>query len=192
MGEARPGNLVVSGDETDFWVWIDPANRLVRQELTDKGCFVSPGGIYGGDAALPFVPNPNFSGDISPFTIGLTHQYATEYNLEVSRLHFFPRYPSRLNAIFLLQSEADAKAYGQRHQEHVKGRVLKRVRSCDDYTYSAHDSAWVDLLRENLGSNRDDIRRAAQAYWAGKRWSQEPVIMEVLFMGRIEFYDRSL
>jgi len=196
-------NLCVSDSPRDFWVWVNPRNWLVRHQVSLIGSFVSAGSLGRGDTNLPFIPNPNFKGDISPFSIGLTHHYAADYNFEVNRAHYFPHYPSRLNAIFLLRSEAEAMDYKSRHMSHVGDRVLKQVRSIGMYTYSTHDSSWVDFLRLNHSCDDQTIHDVTQAYWRGinvetvrpmtlgKVWTESPLI-EVLYLGHIEFYERSL
>ena len=198
-----PPNLYVGDEPRDFWVWVNPSNRLVRHQVTLIGCFISAGFVERGESNLPFIPNPKFKGDISPFTIGVTHQYSAEYNLEINREHYFSVYPSRLNAIYLLQTEGDAIAYQARHMDHVRGRVLKKAKTHGNYAYSTHDSSWVDFLRLAHSCDDQTIHEVAQAYWRGisveecqlqsmgKPWTQPP-ITEVLFLGRIDFYDKEL
>lgn len=198
-----PQNLHLDEAPTDFWVWINPSSFLVRHQISVAGCFFSAGSVGRGPSNLPFVPNPAFKGDISPFSIGVTHHYTAEYNFEINREHYFPDYPSRLNAIYLLRSENEAMAYKERHMGHVGGRVLKKVHSVGAYAYSEHDSSWVDFLRLNHSCDDQTIYDATQAYWRGvnvsdcslrsmgKAWT-ESLITEVLYLGRIDFYDRAL
>ncbi len=86
---------------------------------------------------------------------------------------------------------------------HVGNRLLRQARSVGPYAYSTHDSSWVDFLRLNHSCDDETIHQVAQAYWRGvnvedcelksfgKPWAQSPII-EVLYLGRIDFYDRSL
>ena len=199
---AMPPNLHVGSSPRDFWVWVNPCNWLVKHQVKVVGCFISAGSVGRGDSNLPFIPNPKFTGDISPFSVGVTHHYAAEYNFEVNREHYFPEYPSRLNAIYLLRSEAEALEYGERHISHVGGRLLKRVQSVGNYAYSTHDSSWVDFLRLNHSCDDQTIQSVTQAYWRGENvanhqllsmgapWTESPII-EALFLGRIDFYDRT-
>lgn len=196
-------NLFVGNDPVDFWVWVNPDNWHVRHQISLVGCFFSAGTIEREKSNLPFLPNPEFTGDVSPFSIGVTHQYTAEYNFEVNREHYFPDYPSRLNAIFLLSSEAEAEAYRKRHMGHVGNRILKRAHSVGPFVYSTHDSSWVDFVRLSHSCDDETIHQVTQAYWRGvsvedcelkslgKPWTQTP-ITEVLYLGRISFYDRSL
>lgn len=200
---AVPKNLVLGDAPRDFWVWVNPKNWHVRHQISVTGCFVSAGSVGRGTTNLPFLPNPAFAGDISPFTVGVMHDYTAEYNLEINREHYFAAYPSRLNAIFLLDSEEEARKYQERHSDHVHGRALAKVRTNGAYCYSVHDSAWVDFLRLRHGMDDETIHHTTQAYWEGinvdqcqllsmgKPWTQAP-IRETLYMGRVDFYDRSI
>jgi hypothetical protein len=198
-----PSNLYLSDTQKNFWVWVDPSNWRVNHQVSLTGSFISAGSIKRGENNLPFIPNPKFQGDISPFSIGITHQYIVEYNFEINREHHFPWYPSRLNAIYLLESEDEAMAYKDRHMAHVDGRVLKKIYTVGQYIYSTHDSSWVDFLRLPHYCGDQTIYNVTQSYWRGvnvadchchsmgKSWTQSPII-EVLYLGRIDFYDRSL
>jgi hypothetical protein len=200
---ATPPNLYLDESQKDFWVWVNPTNWLVRHQISLVGSFTSAGSVGRGESNLPFIPNPNFKGDVSPFSIGVTHHYTAEYNFEINREHYFPEYPSRLNAIYFLQSEAEARMYQARHMAHVDGRVLKKVRTVGQYAYSTHDSSWVDFLRLNHSCDDQTIHDVTQAYWRGANvtdhslrsmgapWTESPII-EALFLGRVDFYDRTL
>lgn len=198
-----PPNLYLGESQQDFWVWVNPSSWLVRHQISLVGCFTSAGSVGRGESNLPFIPNPKFTGDISPFSIGVTHHYSAEYNFEINRENYFSDYPSRLNAIYLLRSEAEAMKYQERHMGHVGGRVLKKVHTVGQYAYSMHDSSWVDFLRLNYGCDDQTIHDVTQAYWRGVNvaccqlsslgapWTESPII-EVLYLGRINFYDRTL
>lgn len=127
-----------------------------------------------------------------------------EYNLEMGRTFYkFTDYPSRLNAIYLFDQEEEAHKYKERHMTHVGDRILKKARSVTPCVYSKHDSSWVDFVRLPHSTDPETTSFISKAYWSGatvegcrlesmgKRWSQPPII-EVLFLGRIEFYDRNL
>ncbi len=198
-------NIFSGTDSVDFWVWVNPQNWLVHHQVTLIGGF-SSGGLMPTQrkSNLMFIPNPDFQGDITPFQHGIMHQYMAEYHLEIGREFYkFTNYPSRLNAIYLFDTEEEAHKYKARHMNHVDGRVLKKVKSVTPYVYSKHDSSWVDFLRLTHSVDAETISFVSQAYWGGinvencqltsfgKPWSQDPII-EVLFIGRIEFYDRTL
>jgi len=198
-------NLFNSTEPKDFWVWVNPSNWLVRHQISIVGGFTSGGLIPNGQKSnLMFIPNPDFTGDITPFQHGVMREYMAEYNLEMGREHYgFADYPSRLNAIYLFDEEQEALKYKERHMTHVGDRILKKVRSVTPCVYSKHDSSWVDFLRLPHSTDPATISFISKAYWTGvsvetcqlesmgQPWSQSPII-EVLFLGRIEFYDRTL
>jgi hypothetical protein len=198
-------NLYINQDRVDFWVWINPDNWLVRHHITVTGGFTSAGIVdhSPGKSNLMFILNPNFRGETSAFHAGVTREYAAEYNLEICRESFFPQYPSRLNAVYLFKSEEDAEQYGVQHKVHVAGRILKKCHSILTCSYSIHDLSWVDFLRLGGPIDHEMVKMIGSAYWSGKKvedfqlkcmgeaWTQRP-IFEVVFLGRVEFYDRKL
>ena len=153
--------------------------------------------------SLMFLPNPEFMTFISPFQSSLLQNYIAEFNLELSRQHSFGTYPGRLQAIFLLNSADEAKKYADRHPDHVGNRLLKRCTTVGAYHYSIHDSAWVNFLRIGHSMDPATLNFVGRGYWSGERvadhelmsmgqkWSDEP-ILEVLFLGRVDFSDKSL
>ena len=86
---------------------------------------------------------------------------------------------------------------------HVGNRILKKGRSVIPCLYSKHDSSWVDFLRLIHSVDQQSIDNASKAYWSGvkvedrelesmgEKWTQSPAI-EVLFLGRVEFYNKNL
>ncbi len=196
-------NLYRADLSKDFYVWINPNNFLVRHQIEVVGSFFSGGNLEPRETNLMFIPNPKFKGDLTPFQFNVMQKYVTEYNLELCREAYFKDYPSRLNAIFLFHSEEEAQKYKQRHFEHVKDRILKKAKTVGSYLYSQHDSSWVDFLRLGHCIALGDTNNCCQAYWngvnveqcellsVGKPWTESPII-ETLFLGRIEFYDRNL
>lgn len=195
-------NLVADTRPRVFWVWVDPEDFLVRHNITFAGSFTSTP-IEPGAPAMMFLPNPAFKTFLGPFQNNLLRAYVAEYNLESTRVASFPHYPCRLQAIFLLGSEAEALSYSASHPEHVRGRVLKRARSAGPYTYSTHDSSWVDFLRLHGSKDAATLQAATEAYWSGRSvrdaalesmgqpWTRDRVD-EVLFLGRVDFEDRRL
>lgn len=197
-------NLFRSEDSVDFWLWINPGDGLVRHQIAETGGFTSGGLIETQKSNLMFIPNPDARYELTPFQWGVMREYMAEYNLELGRLRAFNQYPSRLNSIYLFTSEAEAHKYKERHMSHVGARLLKRAHSAAvPCTYSIHDCGWVDFLRLLHSVDQESVNSICQAYWSGipvqdrqltswgKPWTQEP-ILEVLFLGRIEFYFKSV
>ncbi len=193
-------NLKVADDQREFWVWVDPSDWLARHNMTFTGAFVSSPSPLGSPT-LMFLPNPAFKTFIAPFQNNLIRNYIAEYNLELARAASFPTYPCRLECVFLVESEEDAERYAGQHPKHVAGRVLKRVRTNGDYKYSVHDASWVDFMRSGHSMDKDTLDAIGRAYWSGQRvedcelqsmgkpWMR-PYCPEVLFSGRVDFYDR--
>jgi hypothetical protein len=123
--------------------------------------------------------------------------------LEISRRSHFAQYPCRLQAIFLLDSADQAQKYATRHPDHVANRLLKRCTIVGPYVYSTHDSAWVNFLPIGHSIDQETLDLVGRAYWSGERvvdhrltsmgqeWTDGP-IFEVLFLGRVDFLDKSL
>jgi hypothetical protein len=118
-------NLSSSDQRRDFFVFVDPNDWLTRHQLALIGSFSSS----PADASAPklmLLRNPEFQTFISPFQNNLVRNYMAEYNLELCREQDFAHYPCRLQAIFLFDTEEDARKYLARHHNHVGGRLLKR------------------------------------------------------------------
>lgn len=197
-------NNLYKGEELkDFYIWINPKNWLVRHQIETVGGFFSGRSLTERKTNLMFIPNPEFKGDITLFQLNLMQKYIVEYQFEICREAFFKEYPSRLNAIFLFHSEEEAQKYKERNINHVQGRILKKVKSIGSYIYSKHDSSWVDFMRLAITMDKQSINDSCKTYWSGinvkscellskgEPWTEDPII-ETLFLGRIDFYDKNL
>ena len=197
-------NLVANDTPRDFFVWVHPEDKIARHNIREVGSFQSVDRIIAARStdALPFIHNPEFKGAVAPFTRNRLHDYVVEYNLEMARSYWFPDYPSRLQAVFLFPSEEEATAYSERHRWHVGERILKAARSKGPYVLSTHDLSWIDYLRGSILA--DSLGRdCCRSYWSGESaydyqlfsmgdpWPQHEPIQEVLFLGTVEFTDRS-
>lgn len=189
-------NLNASGEEKTFYVWVNPKDLYARYN-TRLGSFVS---VSNKEDNLMFLPNPKFSGYISPFQENLLKSYQAEYLLEIRRKEQYKKYPSRLVATFLFATEEDALKYGENHSSHVASRELRKARTVGEYTYSTHDLGWIDLLTSPFAEDEPVREMMVENYWQGKtvedfklnlnQWPVKVVsdsILEVLFIGRIEF-----
>lgn len=202
-------NLVKSDQPRDFYVWINPNDFLVRWNIEVTGTFssvleesnrvkVNP----DTSDNLMFLPNPQFNNFISPFQSNLVRAYSAEYNFEMARRTHFPGYPSRLDAVFLLETEDEALKYRQGNIAHVGDRELRKVGTVGEYCYSIHDSSWVEFCRQPHSMDAETINSVSRAYWSGekvrdsplmsmgKTWTRNPII-EVLYLGMVRFYDRT-
>ena len=195
-------NIFAGNQERDFFVYVDPGDRFIKHQVGLVGTFTSAFSA-APHQALMFLPNPKFKSPITPFQNNLLRNYVAEYNLEVDRMRWFSQYPSRLHAMFLFDSDAEAKNYRARHPEHVEKRILKRVKTVGDYIYSLHDSSWINFLRLQHSVDEASINNISKSYWSGvrveqrelmsfgERWTQNAII-DVLFLGRVDFFDKAL
>lgn len=189
-------NLHESGEEKTFYVWVNP-NDIYARYNTRLGSFVS---VSNKEDNLMFLPNPKFSGYISPFQENLLKRYQAEYLLEMTRKKDYKNYPSRLIATFLFASEEDAVKYAKNHSLHVASRELRKGRTIGQYIYSTHDLGWIDLITSPFAEEEPVRNEIVERYWKGVtvsdfklNLSEWPIgvvaesICEVLFIGRIEF-----
>jgi hypothetical protein len=197
-------NLFKDSKSREFYVWIDPNNFMVQHNIkfTDSLFSMPINSLSNNpEGNLTFIPNPDYDGGfISPFQNNITCNIRSEYNLEINRL---VNYPSRLNAVFLLDSKEEANLYKERHFNHVGNRILKKCVTEGEYIFSTHDSSWVDFLRLPHAIEPDSITLICEGYWFGtsasdcplksfgEPWSQER-ITEILFCGILKFPNKNL
>ncbi len=191
-------NLFMGVKERDFYVLVDP-DSVVAVHNMKNGCYFSVHPQSGSDN-LMFITNPKCKSFVSPFQSNLIRKYLAEYNFEIGRRQYFPDYPSRLEAVFLFETEQEAHKYISRYKEQVSNRILKKVRTNGQYCYSLHDSSWVDFFRLEGWKDDDTMDAVCKAYWSGQKvesqrlesmgkvWSEEAII-EVLYNGRVDFYE---
>jgi hypothetical protein len=191
---------------TDFFVWVNPNDFMVRHNAGLVGSF-SGGPLdqsSDGPESLLFIQNPNpRPSALSPFHLGVVSYYLVEHWLEQYRWANCRVLPSRLHALFLLPTRIEAERYASIHPEHVRERVLKRVRSVGGWKTSKHDASWIDFLRLRHSKDQETIDFCTQRYWDGARaedakfiscgtpWKAESAT-EVLFYGRVDFVNRDL
>ena len=196
-----PSNLVRGSDPRDFCLWVDPRAFLVQANVTATGQF-SSAELIDEQETLPFVRNPKYGGLVTPFVQSVTQPYGAEYNLEIIRRQEYQDYPSRLCAVFLFADEPTANRYATRHSQHVGGRVLQSVKTVGPYSYSVHDSSWVDYMRIPHFWRPQRMEQVSRDYWRGRAvdeytlssfgelWTRER-LDEILYSGTVEFYDQS-
>jgi len=188
-------NLIVDDKDREFYFWMDQ-NFFTRHNSV-VGSFTTTPNPSNSDKRY-LLPNPNFNDFVSFFQYNLIREYLTEYKLETIRMTHFPQYPSRLESIFLFESEEKAMMYKKIHPEHVYNRELKKVKSNGHYIFSIHDLSWIDFLNLQLSKDEETFENVSRSYWSGEKvkdnslitkgfgWTREPQ-MELLYLGRIDF-----
>jgi hypothetical protein len=179
MEKSHRPNLFKGFRSREFWLWADLDEPLVREGLAGSGRFVSACEVGTQQVVLPFIENPGFLGPLSPFGLNVVREYQAEYRLELARLRRVLEYPSRLSAIFLLNTEDDAWRYAEFHAQQTRSRQLLRAWCEGTCHYSEHDSRWIDVLRAA------DLPHAARNEMAHGYWQGDPVPSEVLARARL-------
>lgn len=196
--------LVLSSDVREFFVWVDPNDWMVKNNIGTVGGLGHTPPEHPDPNDLMFVFNPNHKqGMVSRFHVGVIGSYAAEYDLERFRFQFHPGLPSRLHAMYLFENRRDANLYRKSHKNHVQGRILKRCVTAGPYVYSHHDLAWIDFLRAGHSMDAETLNFCWRNYWAGHRSEEFKMtsmgkpwiaksITEILFYGRVNFPNKGL
>jgi hypothetical protein len=191
----------------EFFVWVNPNDDLVQHNMGLVGTFIAGTveGLGGSPEYLQFVHNPKAKPSVfQPFHSNVIRNYTVEYKLEMARHSEFTQYPSRLWALYLLDSKDDAYAYRAAHPDHTRNRVLKRCVTVGRYSYSKHDAAWIDFLRLHPSLANGTWSECMRGYWSGARasdhgtftaswgkpWKPQSVT-EILFYGRVDFPNKN-
>lgn len=113
----------------EFFVFVDQTNFITAHNLKETKIFSSAAFSQWTDNSfatkyeqgaidyLPYSINPNKNiQTVSPFENTITSEYTTEYNSEVFRKHYFPKFPSRLSCVYAFGDfatcEQVSKKYG--------------------------------------------------------------------------------
>lgn len=117
------------------YVFVDESNFMTAHNLRVTGSLFSavsasidePGFLQRYLASevdfLPFIPNPNAVGALSPFTLNTINNYRVEYEAETIRRQWYKDVPSRLTAVFAFERWEDCMTASAKH-----GWPLQQVR----------------------------------------------------------------
>lgn len=193
-----------SQEPRDFFVWVNPLDFSVKHNIGLIGSIAQQPVFPSSAEELMFVFNGEHKqGFMSRFHLGVMRHYAIEYELERYRCLFHQVLPSRFHALYLFATREDALIYASAHEDHVRGRVLKRGVTHGQYTFSLHDAAWIDFLRLDGSKDEDTQNFCWRGYWSGERadshsfqshgseWRPSSVL-EALFYGRVDFPNKDL
>lgn len=182
--------------------FMSPVYAALEQDPSFREQYVS-----GTADFLPYAPNPQLStGFLSPFTAGALSAYAVEYDAELARRAHFPQLPSRLTAVFALETreacEEVHRRYGWDLGEVVPFRVVHALRVCRvnmEIVSLARDAYRTSML---AAEERDRLWRS---YWSGadryamdlptidargRRLREAGALWEVLLDGKLVRADR--
>jgi hypothetical protein len=95
-----------------FFIFVNQASPMTWHNLNITRTLFSSPETGSPDDYLMFIPNPNFTGFISPFLNNVTSDYRLEWDAEQSRRKHAPDARSRLGAVFALGSYADCDRPG--------------------------------------------------------------------------------
>lgn len=192
-------------DEPEFfWVFLKRGPLQINQEQVGSifsvkwGRLAEPAFGEADGSFLLFAPNDAYQGALGPFQMGLLKPYWIEYNLELARQDRFADKPSRLSAIFVFETEQEARKAGARYG--WSPTELRKVRPVGENllcNFTKHDMEWISTARGSqgylLGPEWDIL---ADGYWSGQaclgmvscgRKIDSTPIWEILYDGRLEF-----
>ncbi len=99
--------------QNEFYVFIDQCRPITVLNLKDTKCFTSAAYsncsldpnflkkyLEGNVDYFPFIPHEKDLKIISPYCLTAINNYRLEYDAELCRKCYYPKYPSRLSSIF--------------------------------------------------------------------------------------------
>ena len=167
----------------DFFVFVNFKNVVTEHNLRVTKTFTSGAfaQLHMIDFAkkyiantidyLPFIPNPSPDVKIlSIFNVGITSEYRTEYNAELSRKYNFPNYPSRLSAVYAFGDKETCRIVSNKY--HWDINTVRRFRlNPNPLNKVVKVNMEIVSLERHANSismmNADTINNIWQSYWTG-------------------------
>lgn len=132
--------------QNGFYVFIDQYRPITVLNLKNTKCFTSAAYsncsldknflkkyLEGNVDYLPFIPHEKDLQVISPYCLSAINDYRVEYDAELCRKHYYPKYPSRLSAIFAFGDYETCKEVGRKHEWDLS--TVKKFRlNIDNFT----------------------------------------------------------
>jgi hypothetical protein len=164
-------NLDPSDYPDPFFIFVGQSNPMTWNNFSLNGAFFSAQGTGSPDDFLPFIPNPNFTGDISPFLLSVMTDYRLEWDVEQARRVHASDAPSRLAAVYAFGTYADCECVAKKYQWDL-GRV-HAFRPAPGVPIAVRkvNMEFVSLMRlaYTLGSwDAQSLDRIWSAYWSGE------------------------
>jgi hypothetical protein len=171
MTEESPGELfvIVAKDASPIVKWNMKLGRITSAGLAHAQ--QNPQAYAAlQDEWLPWIPNPNYKGDIGFHTLRVSSDMRAEYNAELTRLRHFKHLPSRLACLYAWGSLDDAV----RAKETMKGRFNGTILLCRPgltLRSARCNSALVNFAqrgeRRGFFTDEASVHRVWDSYWSG-------------------------
>lgn len=168
----------------EFYIFVNHYYPVTVHNLSYTGGFLSSAFVnwniseefkrkYEDGTAdyLPFVPANTDGGVISSYCLTAMNDYRVEYDAEVSRKMYYPKYPSRFSAVFAFGDYETCQKVAKKHYwdlSEVKkfrllGNPLNRVIRVNMEVISLVRHAYRFSM-----SSPDDLNSIWNHYWQGK------------------------
>lgn len=154
-----------------FFIFVNEASPMTWHNFNLTGSFSSSPRTGSPDDFLMFIPNPNFTGFISPFLHGVTNDYRLEWDAEQARRAHAPDAPSRLGAVFAFGSYADCERVATKYGWDLAQVEQFRPARGEAIAVGNVNMEIVSLMRAayTLGSwDAQSLDAIWSAYWRGE------------------------
>jgi len=133
--------------QNEFYVFIDQYRPMTVLNLKNTKCFISAAYsncsldpnflkkyLEGDVDYFPFIPHEKDLPIISPYCLSAINYYRVEYDAELCRKNYYPKYPSRLSAIFAFGDYETCEKVNKKYDKWDLRTVKKFRLNIDDWT----------------------------------------------------------
>lgn len=167
---------------SEFYIFVNLLNPITRHTLKSTKVFSSAVLPFinnnninkykdGSINYLPFISNNNKDfGSLSIFCYNIINDYRVEYDAEICRMHYYPRYPSRLSATFAFGDYSSCIEANRKNDWNLDEVKKFKLISNQLNRVVKVNMEIVSLAREayNRGSILpNDVNEVWNAYWSG-------------------------
>ena len=170
--------------QNEFYIFVNQYRPITVLNLKNTKCFISAAYSYcsldknflkkyleGNVDYFPFIPNEKNLQVISPYCLTAINDYRVEYDAELCRKYYYPKYPSRLSAIFAFGDYETCKEVGRKYRDWDLSTVKKFKLNIDNLTRVIKvNMEIVSLMRGayDLGFIDDETKNDIwKNYWNG-------------------------
>lgn len=164
-------NLDPSAYPDPFFIFVSKANPATWHNLQFTGGLFSIPVADSLDECFPLMPNPKFSGAVSPFALNLMTGFRVEWDAECARRQHAPEAPSRVGAIYAFGTYADCERAAQEHGWDIAQVERFRPAPGVPITVRKVNMEIVSLMRGVYASaawDEQSIRDVWSRYWNGE------------------------